>query len=54
MTNKEIMSGLKNGLALVGVGFILMRIAIVVTPALPSLLPLGSPNNPVLVETLKV
>lgn len=48
------MSGVKNGLALVGVGFILMRIAILVIPALPSLLPLSSPNNLVFVETLKV
>lgn len=54
MTNKEIMSSVKNGLALVGVGFILMRIAILVIPALPSVLPLGCPNNPVFVETLKV
>ncbi|MDB9514104.1 hypothetical protein PN499_23160 [Kamptonema animale CS-326] len=48
------MSSVKNGLALVGVGFILMRIAILVTPTLPSLLPLASPNNRVFLETLKV
>ena len=54
MTKKEIMSGFKNGLALVGLGFILMRIAIVITPDPPFLLPLGFPNNRVLVETLKV
>ncbi|WP_449420550.1 hypothetical protein [Phormidium nigroviride] len=54
MTKKEIMSGVKNGLALVGLGFILMRIAILVIPALPSLLPFGSSNNTVFVETLKV
>ena len=54
MSNKEIMSGVKNGLALVGVGFILMKIAILVIPALPSLLPLCSPNNRVFVETFKV
>ncbi|HLO49358.1 MAG TPA: hypothetical protein VK211_13160 [Kamptonema sp.] len=50
MTSQQFVQSIRNGLALVGAGFILMKIATVIMP--PS--PLIFPNNPVSTKTLKV